>query len=474
MFNGVSGIVSGIREKRFTPLEVLDFYYDRISRLEGRIKAFISLKSYEELKKEAISLKISHPGRLLGVPVAVKDNINVKGLKTTCASRILPDYYPPYNATVVETLKREGALIIGKTNMDEFAFGSSTENSAFYTTLNPYDLTRVPGGSSGGSAAAVSSRMVALALGSDTGGSIRQPASFCGVVGIKPTYGRVSRYGLVAFASSLDQIGPLSVKVEDSALLLEVISGYDSKDPTTVKNQPSCLPLDGFKPLTIGYSPALLEEGVEEEVVKSFYETIGLFKEGGLKVVEIELPHLKYGLSVYYILGPAEASSNLARFDGLRYGLNLKSETVQEMVERVRGEGFGPEARRRILLGTFALSSGYYEDYYLKACRVRTLIQQDFLRAFEEVDIVCIPTTPTLPFKLGSKSDDPLKMYKADLFTIPVNLAGLPALSFPLAIKNNLPVGIQLIGCPFDEATIFKGALFLERERGILAPPALE
>ncbi len=479
MFNSVSDIVSGIREKKFTPVEVLDFYYNRISRLERKVQAFISLKPYEELKQEALSLDKSHKGKLLGVPVAVKDNINIRGFKTTCASRILPDYYPPYNATVIEHLKREGAIFIGKTNMDEFAFGSSTENSSFHTTLNPYDLTRVPGGSSGGSAAAVSSRMVALALGSDTGGSIRQPASFCGVVGVKPTYGRVSRKGLVAFASSLDQIGPLSVNIEDSVLLLEVISGYDPGDSTTVKNQPSCIPSDGFRnlieePLTIGYSPALLEGGVEEEVVDTFYEALELFKKGGFKLKEIELPYLKYGLSVYYILGTAEASSNLARFDGIRYGLKHNSRTIKEMVEKVRGEGFGPEVRRRILLGTFALSSGFYEDYYIKACKVRALIQNDFFKAFQEVDMICLPTSPDLPFLVGSKSDDPLKMYKADLFTIPINLAGLPALNLPFNLKNGLPVGVQLIGRPFEEATIFQGAMFLERERGPFTPPAIE
>lgn len=469
----VRDIVKGIKERKFSPLEILDNYWARVEKLEDKIKAFISLKPYEELKKEALYLEKNPDGRLVGVPIAFKDNINVRGLRTTCASRVLENYKPPFDATVVELLKKEGALIVGKTNMDEFAFGSSTENSAYQTTRNPYDLARVPGGSSGGSAAAVASGTTPLAFGSDTGGSIRQPSAFCGVVGFKPTYGRVSRYGLVAFASSLDQIGPIAKNVEDIWLALNVIGGRDENDPTTSSCPPVNYPGKNLKPLVIGYCPDLLEEGVDAGIKDTFNKAISIFKGLDVTVKEVHLPHIKYGLSIYYILASSEASSNLARFDGLRYGERGKGENYAEMVENTRGRGLGKEVKRRILLGTFALSSGYYDAYYLKALKVRALIREDFRLAFGEVDLILMPTTPTLPFKIGAKAEDPLQMYKADLFTIPVNMAGLPAVSLPLSLNNGLPVGVQLIGRHFEEEQILSAALLLERERGDFPPPVI-
>ncbi|MBT9164613.1 MAG: Glutamyl-tRNA(Gln) amidotransferase subunit A [candidate division WS2 bacterium] len=469
----VRDIVKGIKERKFSPLEILDNYWARIEKIEDKIKAFISLKPYEELKKEVTQLGKNPEGRLVGVPIALKDNINVRGLKTTCASKVLQNYKPPFEATVVELLKKEGALIVGKTNMDEFAFGSSTENSAYQTTRNPYDLTRVPGGSSGGSAAAVAGGMAPLTFGSDTGGSIRQPSAFCGVAGFKPTYGRVSRYGLVAFASSLDQIGPIAKNVEDIWLALSVIGGRDEKDPTTSSCPPINYPGKNWKPGVIGFCPDLLEEGVDTEIKESFTEAISIIKGLGVAVREVHLPHLKYGLSIYYILASSEASSNLARFDGLRYGQREKGENYAEMVENTRGRNLGREVKRRILLGTFALSSGYYDAYYLKALKVRALIREDFRKVLGEVDLILMPTTPTLPFEIGAKTKDPLQMYKADLFTIPVNLAGLPAISLPLSLKKGLPVGVQLIGRHFEEEQVLSAALMLEKERGDFPSPVI-
>ncbi|MBT9130361.1 MAG: Glutamyl-tRNA(Gln) amidotransferase subunit A [candidate division WS2 bacterium] len=469
----IRDMVKGIKERQFTPLEILDKYWARIEKVEDKIKAFISLKPYQELKKEALFLEKNPEGRMTGVPIALKDNINVRGFMTTCSSKVLQNYKPPFDATVAELLKKEGALILGKTNMDEFAFGSSTENSAYQITRNPYDLSCVPGGSSGGSAAVVASGMAPLALGSDTGGSIRQPSAFCGAVGFKPTYGRVSRYGLVAFASSLDQIGPLAKNVEDIWLALSVISGRDEKDPTSSSNPPINYPGKNWQPSVVGFCPDLLEEGVDENIKDSFYEAISIYKGLGVTVKEVHLPHIKYGLSIYYLLASSEASSNLARFDGLRYGQRVKGETYNEMIENTRGIGLGREAKRRILLGTFALSSGYYDAYYLKALKARALIREDFRQVFTEVDLILMPTTPSQPFKIGAKADDPLQMYKADLFTIPVNLAGLPAVSIPLSLKNDLPVGIQLIGRHFEEEQILNAALMLEQERGEFPPPKL-
>lgn len=466
----LSEIVKGIQEKKFSPREVLQGYLERIDAFEEKVRAFITLRPREELLAEAEKIS-SASGALVGALVAVKDNLNVQGLKTTCGSKMLKDYQATYEATVVKRLKAEGALILGKTNMDEFAFGSSTENSSFQVTRNPYDLTRVPGGSSGGSAAAVSAGLCSLALGSDTGGSIRQPAAFCGVVGFKPTYGRVSRYGLVAFASSLDQVGPLSKTVDDAWLAMSVICGLDPQDPTssaTTKIKPRH---QIVRPKSIGYCPDLLNEGIDEEIKKAFYQAITLCQDLGIKTREVHLPHIKYGLSVYYLLATSEVSSNLARFDGLRYGLRMPEDDYQQMIASTRGAGFGREVKRRILLGTFALSSGYYQDYYLKAKKVQELIRRDFQAAFAEVDLLLMPTTPTLPFKVTTQSEEPLKMYKADLFTIPVNLAGLPAISLPFSLAQGLPIGMQIIGKHFAEEEVLTAAWLMEKEISVFPEP---
>lgn len=408
-------------------------------------------------------------GRLAGIPVALKDNLCTDGVRTTCASRILENFIPPYDATVVERLKKAGAVLVGKTNLDEFAMGSSTENSGFFTTRNPWDITRVPGGSSGGSAAAVAAGEAILSLGSDTGGSIRQPAAFCGVVGLKPTYGCVSRFGLIAFASSLDQIGPFSRDIEDAALLMNVIAGHDPKDATSVPREvpdfTSFLTGD-VRGLRVGVPAEYFIEGIDQVVKDAVRGAIATMARLGAEIVDISLPHTEYALATYYLIAPSEASSNLARYDGVRYGYRAQGQPdVVSMFKKTRSEGFGAEVKRRIMLGTYALSSGYYDAYYLKAQKVRTLFVQDFARAFEKVDVIMTPTTPTAPFRVGERADNPLAMYLSDLFTIPANLAALPALSLPCAFTDDgLPIGVQFMAPAFGEGAIFRAAYALEQE----------
>jgi len=455
-----------IKKREVHPKEVLESFYERFSQREEKVKAYIT-PLYEEALKEAERIDLSEDKPLLGIPVAIKDNINVKGYPTTCASKILQSYISPYDATVIERLRRAGALIVGKTNMDEFAMGSSTEYSAFFKTRNPWDLERVPGGSSGGSAVAVAVRSAPLSLGSDTGGSIRQPASFCGVIGLKPTYGRVSRYGLVAFASSLDQIGPFARKTEDIALIMEVISGHDPRDSTSSKREVPKFTQElgkNIKGLRVGIVREFMEDGVEEGVKRAFEGFLKDMEKEGAYIEEISLPHVKYAIPCYYIIAPSEASSNLARYDGVRFGYRTeKYQDLIDMYSKTRDEGFGPEVKRRILLGTFALSAGYYDAYYLKAMRVRRLITQDFEKAFERVDLIATPTSPTVAFRFGEKTDDPIAMYLSDVFTVSVNLAGLPGISIPIGMSNNLPVGGQLIGKAFDEASLLRVSYWWEQ-----------
>ncbi|MCS7196117.1 MAG: Asp-tRNA(Asn)/Glu-tRNA(Gln) amidotransferase subunit GatA [Aquificaceae bacterium] len=458
-------LVELLRKGEIKPKEVLESFFERFTQTEEKVRAYIT-PLYEKALQEAENLKVSEEMPLAGVPVAIKDNINVLGHPTTCASKILQGYVSPYDATVVERLKRAGAIVVGKTNMDEFAMGSSTEYSAFFKTRNPWDLERVPGGSSGGSAVAVAVQSSPLSLGSDTGGSIRQPASFCGVIGLKPTYGRVSRYGLVAFASSLDQIGPFGRRTEDVALIMEVISGHDPRDSTSSKR-----PVPKFreevkkdiKGLRIGYVREFME-GLEEGVSIAFQNFLRELQKEGCEVEEVSLPHVKHSIPCYYIIAPSEASSNLARYDGVRFGFRAKEyRDLFDMYSKTRDEGFGPEVKRRILLGTFALSAGYYDAYYLKAMKVRRLIAQDFERVFEKVDLVATPTSPSPAFKFGEKTSDPISMYLSDIFTVSVNLAGLPGISIPVGLSGGLPVGGQLIGRAFDEATLLRVSYWWEQ-----------
>ncbi len=408
---------------------------------------------------------------LAGVPVALKDNLCTRGIPTTCGSRILEGYRPPYDAHVVERLRQAGAVFSGKTNCDEFAMGSSTENSAYFPTRNPWDLERVPGGSSGGSAATVAALEAPLSLGSDTGGSVRQPAAFCGVYGLKPTYGAVSRYGLVAFASSLDQIGPFARTARDTALLYNAICGRDERDSTSrAEAKPVALEdLErGVRGLKLGIPRDLIAEGVDPEVLASLERMAKTLEGEGAEIFDVALPHARYAIATYYLIAPAEASSNLARYDGVRYGFRDKSASdLQEMYAATRGKGFGREVRRRILLGTYALSAGYYDAYYLRAMKVRTLIRKDFSDALSRADAVLLPTTPTPPFKLGEKTNDPLAMYLNDIFSIPASLAGAPALSVPAGMtRSNLPIGMQLVGRPFDEGTLLRIARTWEKRNG--------
>ncbi len=440
---------------------------EKIRSSEPEIHAFNETFDDHALEQaRAIDQRIAageNPGRFAGVPIAIKDNLLIRGEHCTCSSKILENYVGTYDATVIKRLRDSGAIFIGHTNLDEFAMGSSTENSAFHTTKNPWDLSRIPGGSSGGSAAAVAARMAPVSLGSDTGGSIRQPAALCGVLGLKPTYGRVSRFGLVAFASSLDQIGPFSTTAKDAALLLQVIAGQDDQDSTSVaENVPDYVAGLGrsLKGLRIGLPKEYFIGGLDPEVEKAVREAVKALESLGAVVKDISLPHTDYCLAVYYILAPSEASSNLSRFDGVRYGYSAReSGNLMALYERSRGEGFGPEVKRRIMLGTYALSSGYYDAYYAKAQKVRTLIKEDFDKAFQDVDIIATPTTPTAAFKPGEKVSDPLQMYLSDIFTISCNLAGLPGLSMPCGFtKDRLPIGLQLLGKPFDEATLLSVA----------------
>ncbi|MCK5306613.1 MAG: Asp-tRNA(Asn)/Glu-tRNA(Gln) amidotransferase subunit GatA [Candidatus Omnitrophica bacterium] len=441
--------------------EIQESVQKRIDEVEDRVHAYATLDRNTETgsSKSAGGESVLD---LKGIPVAVKDNICTKGVPTTCSSRILEGFIPPYDAAVINRLKKANAFLLGKTNMDEFAFGSSCETSCYGPTHNPWDLSRIPGGSSGGSAAAVASGEAILALGSDTGGSIRQPAAMCGVVGLKPTYGRVSRYGLIAFASSLDQIGTITKTVEDSALLMNVIAGGDENDSTCSNEDVPDFTKSlegGIKDLIIGVPDEYFVEGLDKEVEEAVNEAIKLLSGLGAKVERISLPHTKYAVSTYYLIAPAEASSNLARFDGVQYGLRRDAEGITDMYKVTRSSGFGEEAIRRIILGTYSLSSGYYEDYYLKAQKVRAVIAGEFKEAFKKVDCLITPTSPTTAFKIGERIEDPLKMYLSDVFTIPANLAGLPAMSVPCGFcGNNLPVGMQILAKPFGEKTIFKTA----------------
>jgi len=459
-------IAEKVNRGEMGPGEALRDSLSRIGRLEDQVHAFVNLNEDVEREAELIAGRVAAGERLplAGVPVAVKDNIATKGLKTTCASAILRDFVPPYDATVVEKLRRAGALIVGKTNLDEFAMGSSTEFSHFGPTRNPWDLERAPGGSSGGSAAAVSSGMVPVALGSDTGGSVRQPASFTGTLGFKPTYGRISRYGLVAFASSLDQIGAFARSTADLALLSEVLFGHDPRDATSIAE-----PVRNLKPdpaaaraLKVGVIRETIEEGNSPGVSAA----IELFRErmegAGIEFVEVSLPSLRYALAAYYLVATAEASSNLARYDGVHYGSRVGAGDVRELMKETRERGFGPEVKRRILMGTFSLSSGYYDAYYGRALKVRRLIADEFARAFEQVDLLLTPTSPTPAFPLGSKVDDPMEMYLSDVDTVAVNLAGLPALSIPAGFEEGLPVGIQLIAPPLEEKRLFDASQLFE------------
>lgn len=449
-------LLSSFASKGITTLEVLKDLKERYEAVEPQVHAFARVPYFEKLSETGIK-----PGPLGGIPVVIKDNICSKGDLTQCCSKILEGFYAPYDATVVEKLKNAGALILGKANMDEFAFGSSCETSCFQPTRNPWDRERVPGGSSGGSAACVASDEAIVSLGSDTGGSIRQPAALCGVVGMKPTYGRVSRYGLIAFASSLDQIGPLTKDVRDNALLLSVIAGYDGKDSTSVDMAvPDYTKFfdSGVKGLKIAIPKEYFVEGMDPEVKLALDEARKHLESKGVCFAEVSLPHTEYAVAVYYIVATAEASSNLARFDGVAYGLrsSSKDSDLIQMYKKTRGDGFGPEAKRRIILGTYALSSGYYDAYYSRALKVRALIKQDFDKVFKEFDLVLTPTSPTPAFKIGEKSDDPLSMYLSDIYTISANLAGIPALSLPCGLtKNRLPVGMQILGKPFHEEEIY-------------------
>ncbi|MFH1542468.1 MAG: Asp-tRNA(Asn)/Glu-tRNA(Gln) amidotransferase subunit GatA [bacterium] len=462
-----------LTSKKISSVELTEAIFAQIEKVEPKVQAYVTLTKEIALKqaKAADSLIAKSPNHqitpLTGIPIAIKDNMVTKGTRTTCASKILSNYIPPYNATVVEKLKAAGAVMVGKANMDEFAMGSSTENSGIHPTFNPWNLKTVPGGSSGGSAAAVAADECILATGSDTGGSIRQPASFCGVVGLKPTYGRVSRYGLVAFASSLDQIGPLTKDVTDSALLLNVLAGYDEKDSTSVNvavpDYTKALTND-VKGLKIGYIKELMGKGIDQEIKAAIEKAMKKYEELGAQLVEVSLPSFEYAVATYYLIAPAEASSNLARFDGVKFGHRSKEAgDLLTMYYNTREEGFGPEVKRRIIIGTYALSAGYYDAYYLKALKVRTLIKQDFEKAFKTCDVLISPTAPTVAFEAGEKTADPLSMYLSDIATIPVNLAGLPAISIPCGLSKGLPIGLQIIGQAFAEETILKAAFTFEQ-----------
>ncbi len=464
-----------LKDGELSPEELTRSVLERIDEVEERIKAFVTIDREGALKaaREAGERLKRDEGvtPLTGIPISIKDIFCTKGMETTCSSRILRGFVPPYDATVVKRLKEAGAVIVGKNNMDEFAMGSSTENSAFQITRNPWDLERVPGGSSGGSAAAVAIGESLASIGTDTGGSIRQPAALCGVVGLKPTYGRVSRYGMIAFASSLDQAGPITRDVEDAAILLGIIAGHDPLDSTSI-DEPVPDYLEGIgrgvKGLKIGIPKEYFIEGMDKEVEEAVREAAKTLEKEGAVVEEVSLPHTEYAVATYYLVATAEASSNLARYDGVKYGYRVEDpENLLDMYCRTRDKGFGAEVKRRIMLGTYALSAGYYEAYYGKACQVRTLIKRDFEEAFGKVDIILTPTSPTPAFKVGEKIDDPLKMYLSDVFTIPCNLAGLPGLALPCGFtRGGLPIGMQFIGRALDEATILRAAYHYQSVTG--------
>ena len=453
-------------EKKYSAVELLDAVYKRIDAVDSRVQAYVHLtRDIARQQAEAADKKLAagEDAPLLGVPIALKDLICMKDTRTTCASHILENFVSPYDATVVKKLKAAGAVLIGKTNMDEFAMGSSNENSFFHATKNPWDLNRVPGGSSGGSGAAVSANECMAALGSDTGGSIRQPAAFCGITGLKPTYGRVSRFGLVAFASSFDQIGPMTKTAEDAAVMMNVIGGHDPMDSTSAN-----IELPDFtaelsnivRGLKIGIPKEYFAKGLDSDVESAVQEAIKTLESMGMQTVEVSLPHTEYAVATYYILACAEASANLSRYDGVKYGYRSEhADNLMDMYTNTREEGFGEEVKRRILLGTFVLSSGYYDAYYLKGQKARTLIKQDFEEAYKKCDLMVSPIAPVPAFKMGEKLDDPLQMYLSDIFTISANLAGIPAMSIPCGqSKDNLPIGLQLMGKHFDEATLLNVA----------------
>jgi aspartyl-tRNA(Asn)/glutamyl-tRNA(Gln) amidotransferase subunit A len=460
-----------LKRKEVTCRQVTESVLRRIEKVEGQIHAYITLTpdlAMEQATSADARFQKGEAGPLTGIPLAIKDLICTRGVRTTCGSHILENFVPPYDATVIEKLKAAGAVFVGKANMDEFAMGSSNENSSFGPTRNPWDLERIPGGSSGGSAASVAAAECIASLGSDTGGSIRQPAACCGIVGIKPTYGRVSRFGLVAFASSLDQIGPLTKDVQDAAILMKVISGHDPKDSTSVD-----LPVPDYgdaltkdiRGMVLGIPREYFIEGIDPEVESAIREAIRTLEKLGARAKEISLPHSEYAVAVYYIIAPAEASSNLARYDGVKYGFRARGGyDLLQMYRETRFQGFGAEVKRRIMLGTYALSAGYYEAYYRKASQVRTLIREDFEKAFSQCDVLLTPTAPTPAFKLGEKVDDPLQMYLSDVFTIPCNLAGLPGLSLPCGFsKQGLPIGLQILAGHFQEEKILQVAYAYEQ-----------
>lgn len=463
----------GLKAKKFSATELTQDCLNQIEKTDEQLEAFITIIKDEALERAKAVDKVGDFSKpLTGIPVAIKDIFCTNGVRTTVGSKILENYVPPFSSSVTERLEKQGSVMLGKVNMDEFACGSSTETSFYAKTKNPWDLERVPGGSSGGSAAAVASNQSIYALGTDTGGSIRQPASLCGIVGLKPTYGRVSRYGVVAMASSLDQVGPMTKSVEDAALVLEGIAGIDPKDATTLD-----LPVPKYsqeikrdiKGLKIGVPKEYFIDGMDPAVEKAIRTAIEKLKELGAEIVDISLPHSQYGLAVYYILMPSELSSNLAKFDGVRFGHSAKAANLLDNYLETRAQGFGPEIRRRIMLGTYALSSGYYDAYYLKAQKVRTLVKNDFDRAFDEVDCIVTPTSPTTAFKFGEKADDPLTMYLSDIFTVSVNIAGLPGISVPCGMAKPangeiaMPIGLQLIGKAFDESTMLRIAYNYEQ-----------
>jgi aspartyl-tRNA(Asn)/glutamyl-tRNA(Gln) amidotransferase subunit A len=460
-----------LKRGEITSTEITESVFCRIDQIEEKIRAYVTQDREVALRQAEIAdkkIQKREMKTLTGIPIAIKDLICTRGIRTTCCSKILENFIPPYDATVIRKLKEEDAVLIGKTNMDEFAMGSSTENSFLGVTRNPWDLERVSGGSSGGSAACVSADECIAALGSDTGGSIRQPAAFCGIVGLKPTYGRVSRFGLVAFASSLDQIGPMTKDVEDCALLLNVISGYDPADSTSVRRETPDYTrslINNVSKVKIGIPREYFVEGIDPEVEKAVKDSIKLLEGMGAVCQEASLPHTEYAVSAYYLIAPSEASSNLARYDGVKYGYrNKEGEGLQDMYRRTRQEGFGAEVKRRIMLGTYALSAGYYNAYYKKASQVKTLIARDFQEAFKKCHVLLTPTTPTPAFKIGEKIDDPISMYLSDIFTVPVNLAGLPGISLPGGFsEDGLPIGLQIIGRHFEEDKLLQVAYTLER-----------
>lgn len=465
----VSEMRHRLRKREVSAVDLARAAVERVASVDGKVKAFVTVTD-EQAVADALAaqkrIDAGEDGALLGVPVALKDNLCTKGVRTSCSSKILADYRPPYNATVVDRLREAGAVVIGKTNLDEFAMGSSTENSGLFTTRNPWNLDCVPGGSSGGSAAAVAAGESAIALGSDTGGSVRLPAAFCGVVGLKPTYGRVSRYGLVAYASSLDQIGPFARDAHGCAAVMNAISGRDARDSTSV-DVPTPDFTDslnrGVEGLRIGVPKEFFVEGIDAAVQDAVTKAIGVLTDNGAVAEETSLPLLEYGLPVYYIVAPAECSSNLARFDGVKYGLRVFGKGHVGLTEMTREAGFGDEVKQRIMIGAYALSAGYYDAYYLKALKVRTLIRQDFDRVLERFDVIATPVSPTVAFRIDEKINDPLAMKLSDVCTVTVNLAGLPGISVPCGFSDGLPIGLQLIGRSFDEATLFQAAYAYEQ-----------